>query len=283
MIILVDANSICHQSKHAMGSLSWQEKKVGVIFGFLRQILSLAKLFKTNNFVFAWDSRQSLRMETFPDYKKSRRHKKSPEEEELDVIAYAQFDALRREILPDIGFVNNYMQEGYEADDIIASVVRSNPVDEISIVSTDEDLYQLLSEKVSMYSVRKKQSYTHANLWKDYKVTPNDWVEVKAMAGCSTDGVPGIPGVGEKTACKFINRTLGINHRSYNLIKSNKPLIDRNRTLVKLPFEGTLPYVVKSNGKLSLGNFLDICDENGFRSFLSLDTLKKWKEHVFCG
>jgi hypothetical protein len=67
------------------------------------------------------------------------------------------------------------------------------------------------------------------------------------------------------------------------LIKSNKPLIDRNRTLVKLPFEGTLPYAVKSNGKLSLGNFLDICDENGFRSVLSLDTLKKWKEHVFCG
>ena len=74
MILLVDSNSICHQAKHSMGNLTWEEKEVGIIFGFLRQLLSLAKTFETNKFVFVWDSRISLRTKMFPDYKKTRKN-----------------------------------------------------------------------------------------------------------------------------------------------------------------------------------------------------------------
>jgi 5'-3' exonuclease len=267
-------------AKHNMGDLTWNQKKVGVIFGFLRQILTLAKLFGSNEFVFTWDSRKSVRTKMFPDYKKARRREKTSEEEELDSIAYSQFDKIRLLILPSIGFTNSFMQEGFEADDVLASVVHSNPSEEIHIISTDEDLYQLLSEKVDIYSIKKKQFYTHLNLWKDFRILPKSWIEVKAIAGCSTDGVPGVPGVGEKTACKYINHRLSPFYKTYHSIGESKALIDRNRKLVSLPLVGTSVFPLTQDN-LSLGNFLDICEEHGFRSFLEKDTLNKWKELIF--
>jgi DNA polymerase-1 len=266
-----------------MGDLSWNEKKVGVIFGFLRQILTLAKLFETNKFVFAWDSRSSIRIKMFPDYKKARRREKSPDEEAFDNLTYDQFNKLREEIIPDIGFLNNFMQEGFEADDIIASVIHSNPSLKITIISTDEDLYQLLSDNVDMYSIKKKQLYTYLNLWKDYRISPVEWIDAKSIAGCSTDGVPGVPGVGEKTSCKYLSRALNPLHKTYRAIKDSTDLIERNRKLIQLPLEGTLRYPIRINEHLSVGNFIDICNEYGFMSFLGQDTLKKWKEYIFHG
>ena len=279
-MILVDANSLCHRAKHSMGDLSWNQKKVGVMFGVVRDILTLAKLFESNEFVFAWDSRSSRREKIFPEYKFQRRKEKTPEEEELDAIAYTQFDKLRTDIIPTMGFKNSFVQEGFEADDIIASLVLSNAGDTIHIISTDEDLYQLLSEKVDMYSMKKKQFYTNVSLWKEFRIVPPNWIEVKAIAGCKTDGVPGVPGVGEKTACKYINHRLNPRYKTYQDIANSEDLIERNRKLVKLPFEGT-PYFLTSQDDLSLSNFLDICEEYGFRSFLEKEMLNKWKSLVF--
>lgn len=282
-MILIDSNSICHQCKHAIGSLSWEDKKVGVIFGFIRQILILSKLFKTNQFVFVWDSRESLRIKMFPDYKKARRHEKSTEEKEFDHIAYDQFDLIRKEILPEIGFINNYMFEGYEADDLIASIVQTNKKESFVIVSTDEDLYQLLSDQVIMYSTRKKQNYTAINLWKDYKITPKEWGEVKAIAGCSTDGVPGVPHVAEVTASKYLNRKLSRTQKTFETIQNSEELIKRNRTLVVLPLKGTPAISLIPKENLDFKKFMTICSRYGFQSLLNKDTLQQWKEHIFKG
>jgi 5'-3' exonuclease len=127
-MILIDSNSICHAAKHSMGDLSYEERKVGVIFGFLLQLLSLSKLLKSNRFVFIWDSRKSLREQIFPDYKYKRKNKeKTKEEKEMDDIAYAQFNILRTEIIPALGFQNNFMFDGYEADDLIAKICFKYP------------------------------------------------------------------------------------------------------------------------------------------------------------
>jgi DNA polymerase-1 len=281
MILLVDANSVCHQMKHAMGDLSWEEKRVGVLFGFLRQLLSLAKILKSNRFVFAWDTRSSVRSKFFPEYKGRRKKDKTPEEKELDDIAYIQFNTLQHEILPEIGFLNSFWQEGYEADDIMASIVHCNPKEKIVIISTDEDLYQLLSENVTMYSIRKKQEYTHHNLWKDYHVPPQDWIDVKSIAGCSSDDIPGVVGVGEKTACKYLNRQLSVVHKTYRSIKDSEELIKRNLQLVTLPYSGTEEIPITNENALSLKGFLNVCTRYGFESFMSKDNLNQWKEHIF--
>jgi len=280
-MILVDANAICHQCKHAMGHLSWNDKKVGVMFGFLGQLLSLSKTFETNRFIFAWDSRESLRTKIFPDYKKTRRRDKTDEEKQLDAIAYDQFDILRKEIIPQIGFANSFMVEGFEADDLIASITFTNPGKDFIIVSADEDLYQLLTDNVRMYSTKKKQFFSNKNLWKDYGVTPEEWSEVKAIAGCSTDGVPGIPGVGEITACKYIRRHLNVKHQAYRNIQEGKELIERNKKLVTLPLAGTPEIKPTFKENLSIKVFQDICGQYGFQSFLEREKFKQWKEYVF--
>jgi DNA polymerase-1 len=264
-----------------MGDLSWGQKKVGVMFGVIRDILTLTKQFNSNEFVFAWDSRSSKREKIFPEYKFQRRKEKTPEEEELDAIAYKQFDILRTDLIPLMGFKNSFVQDGFEADDIIASLIFSNnPRETIHIISTDEDLYQLLSDNVDMYSMKKKQFFTNISLWKEFRILPKNWIEVKAIAGCKTDGIPGVPGVGEKTACKYINHRLNPHYKTYQDIENNEKLIERNRRLVRLPFEGT-PHFLTSPDDLSLGNFIDICEEYGFRSFLERENLNKWKELVF--
>lgn len=280
-MILVDSNSICHMCKHSMNDLSYEEKQVGILFGFLRQLLSLAKRFESNKFVFAWDSRTSVRNQFFPEYKGRRKKDKTPEEKELDDLAYIQFNTLRHELLPEIGIVNNFWQEGYEADDVIASIVHCNTKEKIVIISTDEDLYQLLSENVTMYSIRKKQEYTHHNLWKDYHIPPQDWVDVKSIAGCGSDDVPGVVGVGEKTACKYLNRQLSVVHKTYRSIKESTELIERNLKLVTLPYPGTNKIVIKEDNALSLKGFLNVCTRYGFESFMYKDNLTQWKEHIF--
>lgn len=280
MIIIVDSNSVCHRAKHSMGDLSWEDKKVGVIFGFVYQILVLAKKFESNRFVFAWDSSgHSVRRSVFPEYKSGRRKEKTPEEKELDDIAYDQFNIVRNVVLPEIGFVNNFWQDGFEADDIIASIVKSNK-EEMVIISSDEDLYQLLSEGVFLYSLKKKQEYTVSNLWKEHHVSPIDWVDVKAIAGCSSDNIPGIQGVAEKTACKYLNRQLPIHLSAYKSIKAGKDIIDRNMKLVTLPFPGTKVFPLDFSKTLSVKGFLSICGRFGFESFTYKDNLSQWKKYV---
>jgi len=280
-MILVDANSIAHQAKHSLGNLSFAEKQTGVVFGFLQQILTLARTMESNEFVFVWDSRKSLRMEIFPDYKKARRREKTDEEKELDDLAYKQFLEIREDLIPSLGFSNNFMIDGFEGDDVIASIVHDNPGEQFAIISTDEDLYQLLSDNVYMYSTRKKKSYTHLNLWKDFRITPKEWADVKAIGGCSSDGVPGVPGVGEITACKYLTRKLNLNSKVYRAIRENKKLIDFNKRLVRLPFENTPIVRLEPFNKLDFFMFKTICGQYGFRSFLEKDRLAQWKEFVF--
>jgi DNA polymerase-1 len=284
MMILIDSNSICHQAKHSMINFSWEEKEVGVIFGFFRQLLSLAKIFDSNKFVFVWDSRKgSIRTNMFPDYKKTRKREKTEEEQKFDDITYAQFNVIRDELLPEIGFVNNFMFEGYEGDDLVARITKTYTNEEIVIVSSDEDLYQLLSKNVSIYSIKKKQLYKDLNLWKDYRIVPKEWAEVKAIGGCTTDCVPGIPHVGEITACKYITKKLSRNHRTFQAIKDGTDIIERNRKLVTLPLEGTPTIKLNSNEQLLVKKFIAVSQRYGFNSFINKEGLAQWKEFVFKG
>jgi len=278
MILVIDSNYICHLSKHSMKGLSYQEMKVGVVFGFLRQILSLAKAFETNKFIFTWDSKTSLRKEIFPAYKAKRKTNKTEEDLELDALSYPQFDTLRDTIIPYLGFANNHMQIGYEADDLVAVITKTE--NEFVIVSADEDLYQCLSDTVSLYSIRKKQSYTAKNLYKDYGVTPKQWIMVKAIGGCRTDEIPGIDNVGEKTAAKFIRKQLSFNTMAHQNILKGTEIIQRNIPLVELPFKRTLPITYKRD-HLNLEAFVEVCKSYGFNSFLTREVYQQWKTNVF--
>ena len=148
MKLIVDANNLAYAAFISLRGLSVDELPTGVIYGFFLQVLKLAVEFQTNDFVFCWDSRKRFRRNIFSEYK-NKRDEMTKEEKAQKQIAYDQFAALRKEILPSVGFENVFMKAGYEADDLIAYVVinppRSLNREKYLVISTDNDMFQLLS------------------------------------------------------------------------------------------------------------------------------------------
>lgn len=277
MRIIIDANYVCHVAKHAMGGLSFEDKKSGVIFGFLRQVLSLAKKYNTNDFIFSWDSKESKRKELFPEYKANRVMHKTEEEKEFDQITYVQFNTLREKIIPMLGFVNNFRVSGYESDDIIAQITKSHAKESFMIVSSDNDMLQLLDQKrVTIYNIKTKKEYTEAQMIDEYDATPMMWPMVKAIAGCVSDGVPGVVGVGEKTAIKYLNGELKDTTQAYASIRDFSDLY-RNRKLVTLPYEGMPNIVLKQQKSISFDGMYKVCTSYGFQSLLSKEAISQWR------
>jgi DNA polymerase-1 len=272
-LIVVDATNISHICKHAMKGLSWEEKGTGVIFGFLRMVRDLAKKFGTDQFAFAWDSRSSLRKDMYPGYKVKRHSReKTKEEKELDFVASLQFEDLKRNILPKMGFANNFEQRGYEADDVIANVVINH--ENAIMVSTDNDLFQLLPYG-DIWDPRKKELVTPELFIKRFGITPTQWVTMKCLAGCSSDEVLGIRGVGELTALRYIRGELKKGKVFDRIEKQRREMLAVNRTLVMLPLEGTRDFAVRSC-RYRMDDFLDVFEKYGMRSFLSeFDVWKK--------
>lgn len=283
--LLVDSNNICYIQRHGMGSLSHDDQPTGIIFGFMQTILWLAKNYDTNQFAFAWDSRKSYRSKIYPKYKstrKARRENQTEEEREQSRISYEQFVRLQEDILPTLNFVNNFIQTGIEADDIIASCVQNNDGYQFIIVSTDQDLWQLLAPNVSIHNPSTKRLMTFKMFQEAYDIAPRKWRRVKALAGCSTDDVHGIPGVGNKIALRYIHGELPVRTKTYQKIVSaeGRKIYNRNMQLVSLPFERTKEYIIQET-KPSISQFIDICQLFNFRSFLYSDTYSRWCKYVF--
>jgi len=283
--IIVDSNYIGHVSRYSTGGLTHNDSPVGVIFGFLNQILNIGNHFQTNEFYFAWDSKHSYRRQICPEYKKHRKKTLTSEEKEELKQSFQQFDRLRRDILPSIGFKNQLSQRGCEADDIIAMFVKqadlSDILDEgVTIISADEDLYQLLQRKVSMYTPAKKSLMTDMGFKAFYGIEPKDWVKVKALAGCSSDNVKGIAGVGEKTAIKYLVGELKEGKKLRDILEQQEEMYFKNYPLVKLPIKETKKLKITDNelGAKAELEFDRVCTDLGFNSFIETNKLSRWEE-----
>jgi len=264
----------------SMMGLSHEEHATGVIFGFLREIQKLAEEFEgSKQFAFAWDSRKSYRRDIYPDYKK-RTQIEDPEMEDILRSGKPQFDEIRLNVLPKLGFKNNFIQTGLEADDIIAYIARKNVerFEQIYIASSDEDLFQILYDNISIYNPREKKIYTQNDFINEKGITPDQWSWIKAVAGCNSDNIKGIAGVGEKTAIKFLKKELKTGSKKYNDILEFNP--NFNLSLVELPHKRTFPIPLIED-ELDFSIFEGLCLDYGFNSFLKKDVYKKW-EAILC-
>lgn len=274
-ILLIDSPYLCYRAMFSTGSLSFEEKSTGVIFGFLNQILHLATRFDYPKFIFTWDSKKSYRREVYPNYKKREREMTQDMMELLSVMK-PQFSTIRTQILPQLGFNNNFIQTGLEADDLIAEIVKDLYGKEVYIVSSDNDLYQLLLPTHSLYDPKKKSVYTFTDFQKEYGILPGDWPKIKALAGCGGDNVRGIPRVGIKTAIKWFSGVL--KGKKADLISQNSSSMYLiNLPLVSLPHKNTIPIRLFKD-KFSFKYFEDMCLNYGFRSFLKKGDYEKWKK-----
>src|SRR5690606_5550057 len=142
-------------------------------------------------------ARETFRNQIYPGYKANR-----PEPPE-DLIP--QFALIRRAV--DAFCVPRVELQGYEADDVIATYARlaHEAGIEVEIVSSDKDLMQLVRDGVGMFDPIKLKPIGAAEVMEKFGVPPSKVVEVQALAGDSTDNVPGVPGIGVKTAAQLIN------------------------------------------------------------------------------
>lgn len=238
--LILDCHGLCYRAYHTMGALSHGDMKTGVVFGFFKEVIGLKDDMGTDSIAFCFDSSKNRRRELFPAYKQKRHSKELSEDELASLIDFKrQIARLRKEWLPMAGFSNVFWQSGYESDDLIASIVSTLPEqDEAIIVTADNDLYQLLSERVRIYNPNKRRMTDIVSFQKEFKLRPKQWAQVKAIGGCSTDEVPGVPGVGATTAMRYLRGELKPTSKKYLAIESSagQAVIARNWPLVKLPF-----------------------------------------------
>ena len=242
--IIIDCSYVCHRAFHSMPGLQSGDVPTGVIFGFFKTLIALQERFRTTRLVFAFDSKgEGRRQKLLPTYKQVRHTQPLTDEETAARrLLYKQINDLRDKYLTQIGYRNVYHADGFEGDDVIASVCQNLPKgDTAVIVSADGDLYQLISSRVSFYNPHKNVHYTPNTFKAAFGIASRDWWMVKALAGCSTDEVPGIPKVGEKTAIKYLTGELKETSKIYAVIESTEgaQIWARNVPLVRLPFAGT--------------------------------------------
>lgn len=190
---------------------------VNAVYGFLNMFLSLTANIKCDYCLVLFDAkRQNFRNEFFPDYKATR--------PELPEDLKPQF-ALIHEVVEALNL--QWLQmEGYEADDLIATYTDLALKDgkEVTIVSADKDLMQLIRPGVSFYDSMKNKFFTPEDVKEKFGVYPEKVTDVQALAGDSTDNIPGVPGIGLKTASELVNQfgSLEAVLEHANEIKQNK-------------------------------------------------------------
>lgn len=249
--LVFDMDCMAYGAFFTTGFMHNAEVQTGVSYGVLRSIERLQSLYNTNDVIFCFDHGEPLRLSICPTYKASRKKKR---EEMVDEDKQAWFGMkeqvkkLKLQYLPEMGYKNIFYQEGYEADDMIASVCNSTSLkDSVIIVSSDKDLYQLLSHRVMINVIGPKAKtashYTIEDFIEEYNCHPKNWAWAKAIAGCTTDDVDGVEGVGEKSAIAYINGELQPWSAKYMAIRKAEDLVATNLHLVELPYEGTKPFL----------------------------------------
>jgi DNA polymerase-1 len=172
----------------------------GMITGFMNFISNLGRDYKTDYILFSVDSKgPSFRNKIYPKYKANRPEAPQDLKTQLPIAL---------ELIKEMGFKSIEI-DGYESDDIIASIAniaKQNGI-KVIIVSHDKDMYQLIDDdKVVIFDPRKKLFINEEEAYKKFGVHPKDFINFQALLGDSSDNVPGVKGVGIKTAAKLINK-----------------------------------------------------------------------------
>lgn len=171
---------------------------VNAVYGFLNMFLSLTANIKCDYCLVLFDAkRQNFRNEFFPEYKATR--------PELPPELKPQFDLIHEAV--EALNLRWLQMEGYEADDLIATYADLALKDgkDVTVVSADKDLMQLIRPGVEFYDGMKNRFFTPEDVKEKFGVYPDRVTDVQALAGDSTDNIPGIPGIGLKTAAELVN------------------------------------------------------------------------------
>src|SRR5271155_1907246 len=202
-VFLVDGSGYIFRAYHALPPINRKSDglQLNAVFGFCNMLWKLLRDMKaeekpTHLAVVFDKSEKTFRTEMYPDYKA---HRPDPPDDLRPQFKFVR-EAVQDFDLPCLE------QDGYEADDLIATYVReaSEAGATSTIVSSDKDLMQLVNDRVVMFDTMKDKKIGRAEVIEKFGVPPDKVIEVQALIGDSTDNVPGVPGIGVKTAAQLI-------------------------------------------------------------------------------
>ncbi|MFW5613717.1 MAG: DNA polymerase, partial [Campylobacter hyointestinalis] len=198
-VTIIDTFGFFFRLYYAMSGLKSSDgKPSGMVHGFANFIHNLKQDFPSDYIVFALDSGgKTFRNEIDPNYKANRVSPPEDLKAQLPVCI---------EMIEQMGLCSLRV-EGYEADDIIASFIKNNKNKDLQIrvVTHDKDLYQLIDDRVSIFSPAKKELYDRDGCYEKYGVYPEQVRDFLALCGDSADNIPGVKGIGEKGAKKLLD------------------------------------------------------------------------------
>jgi len=271
---LIDGSGYIFRAYYALPPLSRKSDGLptGAVSGFCSMLFKLLEesrsdesINKPTHFAVIFDSaRKNFRNEIYKDYKANR--SEAPED------LAPQFEYIRKSVeafnLPSVELIN------YEADDLIATYVKQivNLGAKVTIISSDKDLMQLVSNKVRLYDPMKSKILGEKEVLEKFGVKPNQVIDVQSLAGDSSDNIPGVPGIGIKTASELINKykTLDVllkkaaeipqkKRRETLMTNKDKAILSRQLVTLKdnVPVQNELSsFILKDVKKDKLYNFL---------------------------
>ena len=271
---LIDGSGYIFRAYYALPPLTRKSDGLptGAVSGFCSMLFKLLEdsradesIHKPTHFAVIFDSaRKNFRNDIYSEYKANRA-------EAPDDLA-PQFEYIRKSVkafnLPSIELLN------YEADDLIATYAKqiTNAGAKVTIISSDKDLMQLVSDEVRLYDPMKNKVIGEKEVLEKFGVKPKQVIDVQSLAGDSSDNIPGVPGIGVKTAAELINKyktldTLLIkaseipqNKRRETLLNNkDKALLSRKLVTLKdnVPVkDNSDDFILKEVNKESLFNFL---------------------------
>lgn len=280
-LAVLDGNSLLYRAFYAIPELTTKEGVyTNAVYGFLNMLLKIKEDINPNYIVTTFDkSSNTFRHKEYEDYKAGR--KKTPPELSM------QFPIIR-EILSKMG-ISVFELEGYEADDLIGtiSVLAEENGMEVYVVTGDKDALQLATDNVNVVinkkGITEKEIYNRERFVEEFGVTPTQYIDVKGLMGDKSDNIPGVPGVGEKTAFKLIKEygsiedvLMNISNISGKKLKeslqeySEQAIFSKKLATIitKVPVEIPMEQL-KTKGDFNNSEVRDMCLKLQFKSLLN--------------
>jgi DNA polymerase-1 len=253
-LLLIDGHSMAYRAFFALPAENFttaQGQHTNAIYGFATMLISLLKDEKPTHVAVAFDvSRKTFRTDIFPEYKANRA--KTPDE-------FRSQMSYLNELVTGFG-ITQFALEGYEADDLIATITKQAEREgaEVLICTGDRDSFQLVTDKTTVLypkrGVSEMARMTPAAIVEKYGMTPDQYPDFAALRGDPSDNLPSIPGVGEKTAAKWIVEYGSLQELIANVdkvggkvgqsLRDNLNDVIRNRELTQLIHDAPITYQV---------------------------------------
>ncbi|HYE12178.1 MAG TPA: DNA polymerase I, partial [Patescibacteria group bacterium] len=221
-LVIIDGNSLMHRAFYALPNLTNSKGlHTNVIYGFINMLYKLKEELKPDYIGIAYDRKApTLRHQEYAEYKAGRLKMAEEMAEQIPVL---------KEVIAAMN-IKQIEIDGYEADDIIGTVSELCTKEDVSalIVTGDRDALQLINDHVHVLITKKGISemieFDREKLMEVYQVTPEQIIDMKGLMGDASDNIPGVPGIGEKTALELIKQFESLENTLQNSsqVKKNK-------------------------------------------------------------